>query len=466
MGIFSFLKPKKKAVYQEGKGLELIRSWAASDDTVPNNPISLISAYKNLVYACASKNAYVMSRQKLHLYMMSPKGYKSKSFPGFAIRDKTYRNNILDRAPAVIKSEILYSADSELSEITDHPFLELFYRPNNDFAYTEFLQLSDLFMELTGNNYWHIAKNSIGIPKALYILPSQNITPILGKTVYIKEYKYTTSHGIKNIKPLNIFHCRFPNPANIPIGVSPLSACVDSVNLDTYALKYAAAIFKNMGALSGYFHTKDNLNESSFNRLSEQLKKYKGYSNAGQTPLLDNGVEFTPISVSPQMLFDSLITKKTDKDIARAFGVPISMIDVEDVNKANAETGSNTYEEQTIDPRNRLFSDKINQSIIPLYPQREGVKIFCAFDNPAKEDNSFILKKQIEFVKWGICSPNEVRKEEGRPDRVAGDNYYTPVNYMMVDNNGNLIIPGDYNGNNDSKSEKDKSWIWFRRDRV
>lgn len=457
MGMFSFLKPKQKAVYQEGKGLDLIRAWAQSDDVMPNNPASLIAAYKNLVYACATKNAYVMSRQKLHLYMVAPKGYKSKSFNGFNISDKTYRDNILDRSPGVIKADILYSADTELSEITDHPFLDLFYRPNKEFAYTEFLQLSDLFMELTGNDYWEISKDSLGIPKALHILPSQNITPILGKTTYIKEYEYRTSSGLKKLRSANVFHCRFPNPANIAVGRSPLSACVDSVNLDTYALKYAAAIFKNMGALSGYFHTKENLSPTSFSRLVEQLKQYKGYRNAGQTPLLDNGVEFNSISVSPQLLFDALITKKTDKDIARAFGVPISMIDVENVNKANAETGSSTYEEQTIDPRNRLFSDKINQSIIPLYPQRDGVKIFCAFDNPAKEDNAFVLKKQETFIKWGIKNANETRKEEGLPPREAGDNYLIPVNYMMVDSNGNLIVPGGSNGNDDPESETDKS---------
>jgi HK97 family phage portal protein len=457
MGILNFLKPKEKAVYQEGRGLELIRAWAQSDDIFPNNPESLIAAYKNLVYACATKNAYVMSRQKLHLYMMAPKGYKSKSFPGFAIREKTYRDDILNRSPGVTKSEILYSADTDLSEITDHPFLELFYRPNKEFAYTEFLQLSDLFMELTGNDYWEIKKDALGIPRELYILPSQNITPILGKTAYIKEYEYRTTSGLKRLRGSNVFHCRFPNPSNMAVGRSPLSACVDSVNLDTYALKYASAIFKNMGALSGYFGTKENLSQTAFDRLSEQLKKYSGYRNAGQTPLLDNGLEFNAVSVSPQMLFDALITKKTDKDIARAYGVPISMIDVENVNKANAETGSNTYEEQTIDPRNRLFSDKINQSIIPLYPQADGIRIFCAFDNPAKEDNSFILKKQIEFVKWGILNPNEVRKEEGRPPRESGDNYYTPVNYMMIDSSGNLIVPGDANGNNDPKSEPDKS---------
>jgi len=62
--------------------------------------------------------------------------------------------------------------------------------------------------------------------------------------------------------------------------------------LDTYALKYASAIFKNMGALSGYFGTKENLSQTAFDRLSEQLKKYSGYRNAGQTPLLDNGLEF------------------------------------------------------------------------------------------------------------------------------------------------------------------------------
>ena len=460
MGLFSFLKPKEKGTYSEGTGLDLIRAWASSDDVYPDNPISLINAYKNLVYSCATKNAYVMSRQKLHLYMVAPKGYKSKTFPGFKIADKKYREMVIDRSPGNIKMQVLYSEDTEITEITDHPFLELFYRPNKEFTYTEFLQLSDLFMELNGNSYWQISKTVFGIPKSLHVLPSQYVTPVLGSAAYIKEYQYQSSKGIKKYSPSTIFHCRFPNPKNIAIGKSPLSACTDSVNLDTYALKYGSAIFKNMGALAGYFRTTENLSEASFNRVKKQLQTFKGYKNAGQTPLLDNGLEYIPISVSPQLLMDSLVTKKTDKDIARAFGVPISMIDVENVNKANAQTGSNVYEEQTIDPRLRLFSDKMNQKIIPLYEQSGGIIIFCAFDNPAKEDNLFILKKQETFLKWGVQSPNEVRKEEGKPPRDGGDNYLTPVNYMMVEN-GKLIMPGnntgDDNGNNDPESESDKN---------
>jgi len=454
MSLLSFLKPKEKAQYTEGAGLDLIRSWASSDDVIPGNSDSLISAYRNLVYACSTKNAYVMSRQKLHLYMIAPKGYKSKSFPGFKVTNRIYRKSVLDRSPGNTKAEILYSENSDLTEITDHPFLELFHRPNNSFAYTEFMQLSDLFMELTGNCYWSIQTNIFGIPEALYPLPSQNVEPILGTEKYIDKYKYRTSKGNKEYRPEDIFHCRFPNPGNIAIGKAPLSACTDSVNLDTYALKYGTAIFKNMGALSGYFGTKENLNDTAFKKLSAELKaNYRGYKNAGKTPLLDNGVNYVPTSVSPQLLFDAMITKKTDKDIARCFGVPISMIDVQDVNKANAEVGGNAYEEQTIDPRNRLFADKINQAVLPRYKQKDGVKIFCAFDNPAKEDNAFVLKKQIEQVKWGVKSPNEIRKEEGLPDREGGDNFLIPVNYMMVDENGNLIIPGDSNGNSDTESE-------------
>ena len=454
MSLLSFLKPKQKGSYKEGAGLDLIRAWSNSDEVMPNNVNSLISAYKNLVYACATKNAYVMSRQKLHLYMLAPKGYKSKSFPGFKVTNREYRKQVVSRAPGNLKSRILYSEDSDLTEITDHPFIELFQNPNSEFSYTEFFQLSDLFMELTGNDYWNIITGTFGVPKELHILPSQNVTPILGTNQYISRYDYRTSQGLRKYNPKRIFHCRFANPGNIAIGKSPLSACVDSVNLDTYALKYGQAIFKNMGTLAGYFRTKDNLMETSFNRLKKELQEnFRGYKNAGKTPLLDNGVEFMATSVSPQMLFDAMITKKTDKDIARMFGVPISLIDVENVNKANAEAGGNAYEEQTIDPRNRLFADKINQTIIPFYQQSDGITIFCAFDNPAKEDNAFVLKKQVEHAKWGIRSPNEIRKEEGLPPREAGDNYLIPVNYMMVDDSGNLIIPGDSNGNSDTESE-------------
>jgi HK97 family phage portal protein len=453
MGIKISWQKKGKSATGNSLGLDFIRNWVASDEVFPDNPQSLIDAYRNLVYSCSTKNAFVMSRQKIHLYMVSPKGTKNKTYPDHQLENSAYKKDVLDRSPGVIKAQILYSQDYEITEITEHPFLELFYNPNPFHAFTEFMMLSDLDMELAGNCYWLITKSLWGIPKTLDILPPQNTTPILGSDIYVKEYRYNSSMGQRVYDPSIIFHNRFPNPGNIAIGKSPLSACTNSVDLDNFALRYGKAIFKNMGVLAGYFHTKENLNETSFKKLKEELNKFKGYDNAGQTPLLDNGLEYNPTSISPQLLFESMITKKTDKDIARAFGVPISLIDVQDVNKANAETGSNTYEEHTIDPRNRLFSDKINQTIIPFYEQKSGIKIFCAFDNPAKEDNSLLLKKQVEFIKWGVYSVNEVRAEEGLAPCQNGEKRLIPVNYMYNEDYGKQF---DLNrGGNEDASRND-----------
>ena len=445
-----------KSSYEVGDGYKVLQQWADSDSVFRNNPLSLIRAYKNIVYTCANKNATVMSRQKLHLYMVAPKGFKSNSYKTFELNSVRHKADVLMRSPGNTKAMVLYSDEYDVSEIVEHPFLDLMETPNSSFSKTEFIQLSQLYMELTGNCYWNIDKNAFGNPDALYILPSQYIEPILGDSRYIDHYKYTSKTGNVKFRVDQILHNRFPNPADIAIGISPLEAVVDSVNLDTSSLAYANAIMKNMGVLAGYFKAKDNLSKDVFEKLKGELLKLMGYRNAGQTPLLDNNLEYVATSIDPSVLFDAMITKKTDKDICRAYGVPISLVDTDNVNKANAQVGSSTYEEHTINPRLMLLEDKINQVLIPLYPQRSGIKIFCAFDNPAKEDNSFVLKKQEVFIKSGVMSPNEVRKEEGMPPREGGDLYYVPINSaIMID--GKIMMPESEEGDNNARNSSSES---------
>jgi len=446
----------KKGSYEDGGGYKLLQQWANSDSVFGNNPHSLIRAYKNIVYTCANKNATVMSRQKLHLYMVSPKGFNSKSYKTANLNNTKNKADVLMRSPGNTKSLVLYSDDYDISEIVEHPFLDLMETPNSTFSKTEFLQLSQLYMELTGNCYWNINKNAFGIPDSLYILPSQYVEPVLGNDRYIDYYKYISKNSTVRFGVDQILHNRFPNPANISVGVSPLEAVTDSVNLDTASLAYANAIMKNMGVLAGYFRAKENLSKDVFEKLKGELLRFMGYKNAGQTPLLDNNLEYVPTSIDPSVLFDAMITKKTDKDICRAYGVPISLVDTDNVNKANAQTGSSMYEEHTIDPRLRLLADKINQVIIPLYPQKSGVKIFCAFDNPAKEDNAFVLKKQESFTKLGIMSPNEVRKEEGLPPRDGGDDFYVPINSAIM-RDGELIMPANEEGDDNARNSSSES---------
>lgn len=431
-------------------GDSVIDMWAKGTDVRPNDVMSLLSAYRNLVYTCAKTNAENIAKQKIHLYAIVPRTKKQSNFMLMDL-SPTEIANLGITSPNEIKSVLKYNDELDVKEVIDHPFLDLFNNPGNNLTYFEFMTLTILFLELTGDAYW---KPNPDMTELTMLYP-QYMSITSKNNMYPDEYIF---NGTVRIMPDDIVHVKYPNPQSYLHGKSPLSAVCDAVDIENYSNTYGKSILKNSGVLAGYFRTDLNLGDAEFDRIKAELQKYKGFKNAGKTPLLDNGLTYEPVAISPEKLFNIMANKKTEKDIARAFGLPISKIDVDNVNKANAAEGSNDYERETLLPKNIFLQQVINKGIISKYPQKKGVKLFCAFDNPAKEDNNLMLKKMVEYIKWGVFSPNEVRKFEGYAPRNYGDDYLIPVNYTIsngkdwrdqqqANNNGGK------NNENESKSE-------------
>ena len=188
-----------------------------------------------------------------------------------------------------------------------------------------------------------------------------------------------------------------------------------------------------MGVIPGYFTTKENLGNIAFDRLNEQLSKYRGAKNAGSTPLFDNDLKFESVAVNPKDLFSAIASKTSREEIAAAFGVPLSLITVESVNRSNAESGNYAYFRDTISPRLKFIEEKVTETILPKYAQSPTAKLFCAFDNPVKEDNEQIRKQHETNLKWGVSSINEIRKEQGMSPTDDGDRRIVPSNMIYAD---------------------------------
>jgi len=425
----SRIKEKKLRNYNT-----IIDSWVAGMEHFDSkNPTALINAYAGWVYVCADRNAKAVAKQNIRLYVTKPEGEqslvptKTLSPSNKLYLHENYESQI-NKAYKELNQRVV------VEEVLVHPFLDLMRNINPFFNKTDFLYLSQLFLELTGNSYWGIGMNGLRIPGELWQLPSQNMSVIPDKQKFISGYKYRNDSGEERIyDPSLIVHHKFPYPGDLFLGTSPLSAVASAVNISNYSNTYLKAIYKNMGVIPGYFTTKENLRDHEFDRLNEQLNKYRGAKNAGSTPLFDNDLKFESVAVNPKDLFSAIASKASREEIAAAFGVPLSLITVESVNRSNAESGNYTYFRDTISPRLKFIEEKMTETVLPKYAQSETAKLFCAFDNPVKEDNEQIRKVQETNLKWGVDSINEVRKEQGKSPISDGDRRLVPLNYIYAD---------------------------------
>jgi len=143
---------------------------------------------------------------------------------------KARRDWLFDGCPSL---EAYLKKAVDVEEVIEHPFIRLMEKPNPFIPAFIIKETTALFTDLTGDAYWYIAKNRMGVPKQIWVIPSQNITPIVGETSdeYIKGYKFQRGNVEVEIPYEDIVRFTFPNPLDQIQGFGVVRGMADSVYL-------------------------------------------------------------------------------------------------------------------------------------------------------------------------------------------------------------------------------------------
>jgi HK97 family phage portal protein len=120
--------------------------------------------------------------------------------------------------------------------------------------------------------------------------------------------------------------------------------------LPRHALRHGAKFFANGAAPSGVFEHPGTLKDPSKIREAWQ-SQFGGSQNSGKVAVLEEGMKYTPISISPEQA-QFLETRKFQiNEIARIFRVPPHMVgDLEKSSFSNIEQQSLEFVKYTLDP--------------------------------------------------------------------------------------------------------------------
>jgi HK97 family phage portal protein len=412
MKIFGYdINFKATKVDNKNKIGDTITYW---DDNRKNfadvaNKSSLLNSYRSWVYVCANKNAINFAQQKLKLYVTKQSNEKLR-MKTKAISKDTER--IISNDAGVYSLSCVKKA-IEIEEVTEHPFYDIMKNINKFMNRFEFMEMIDLHQELTGNAYVYVVNNQLGVPFEFWLLQPDRMIVIPSKDTWIAGYIYLTKDGREIPFTLDeIIHFKFPNPNDQYYGWSPLAAMADSYNINLAYAKYEKSLMDNSAippiALVG---AKDvTYTDADFKRIITRWNKtYGGASNQGKTAWLEGGFDVKTLNVSPKDMAYLSGRKWTREELAAGYGVPISKLTSESVNRSNAEAGDYQYLADTINPRCIRFAEKLNEKLIPLYDER----LFVMFDDVVPENKEFKLKERESNITNKITVVNEERKKLG-----------------------------------------------------
>lgn len=373
----------------------------------------MISQYKSWAFICARLNGESVATQKLRLYARtSPNQKRIKNFTTKEVDNRTF-SKIIKAIPNTKPVDVI-------EEVYDHPVLDLIYKVNSNSNYFDNMQLTQTYMDLTGNAYWYIVFDRDGMPAELYQMRPDFTSVVSGKTELIKGYIYgnTNKSALKTDEVVRFY---VPNPSNPYYGKSCIEAASAEVSRNNLYNVYENSALMNNGRPDFIVKYEGNLTAEDQKRMTiEWNRLYQGTQNAGKIKVMDNNFNVTPLSFKPEEMQYLEGRHVTKKDLASMFGIPFSLLDSENQLKAGIQDIQVSYQRYGILPRLKRIEDTLNEQLINRYYDDSG-DLFFMFDDCVsidKKENSDIFTK---YVNAGVLSVNEVRAELGYDSVEGGD---------------------------------------------
>lgn len=235
---------------------------------------------------------------------------------------------------------------------------------------------------LHGNAFIQIARDAAGRPVELYALRPERVSAIAGADGWPAAYSYRIGEKIITL-PLeddngwpSIVHIKAFHPVDDHYGAGCLSAAEQSVAIHNAAAQWNRALLENAARPSGALIYEggaggDSLTTDQFDRLKAELAQaFQGSGNAGRPMLLEGGLKWQSLSLSPADMDFAELKAAAARDIALAFGVPPMLLGLPGDNTyANYREANRALWRLTLLPLTGKILSGLEEALRPSFPE-------------------------------------------------------------------------------------------------
>ncbi|MCW6662769.1 phage portal protein [Aerococcaceae bacterium NML190073] len=322
-----------------------------------------------------------------------------------------------------------------------HPLYHILHdEPNPEMSSFIFRETLMTHLLLWGNAYAQVIRNGKGEIIALYPLMPDRMTVDRDKNGHL-YYKYTKSgddaptmeNGSVILSPSDVLHIPGLGFDGL-VGYSPIAMAKNAIGLAIAAEEYVSKFYANGAAPSGVLEHPGTLKDPARVRESWQ-STFGGSANANKVAVLEEGMKYTPISISPNEA-QFLETRKFQiNEIARIFRVPPHMVgDLEKSSFSNIEQQSLEFVKYTLDPWVIRWEQALYRTLLS---EEEKKTVFFKFNvegllrgDYASRMNGYATARQN-----GWMSANDIRELEDLdriPAELGGDLYLVNGNMLPL----------------------------------
>ncbi len=220
---------------------------------------------------------------------------------------------------------------------------------------------------LHGNAYIELLAGADGVPTELYALRPERVSIEADPRGWPTGFVYRVGQNATRMPAESVIHIRTMHPLDDHYGLGCLGAAAGAIAIHNAAQRWNKALLDNAARPSGALvhEAAETLSGEQFDRLKEELTNgFQGAANAGRPMLLEGGLRWQSLSLTPADMDFVALKSAAARDIALAFGVPPMLLGLPgDATYANYREANKALWRQSILPLAEKVLGAISQGL-------------------------------------------------------------------------------------------------------
>jgi HK97 family phage portal protein len=327
--------------------------------------------------------------------------------------------------------------DGSKRKAAEHPLHNLLaYSPDGEISSRRWRQTLMGHVLIFGNAYARIEFDGSLQPRALHLLDPRYVTCKRdGRNRLFYSYSYP-SCGTEIYQPFEVLHFAGYGHDGI-VGHSPIDLARESLGLGIAADRFGAGFFGNAARPSGVLTKEGVLSDTARKNLQQSFDgQSAGAFNAGRTLVLEEGLTWAPIQISPDEAQFSATQLGSIQNAARLFRVPPHKIgDMSQATFSNIEEQNLDYLQTTLLNACDMIETEIELKLI-VGSERGRFHVSHDFRKLLKANAAARSAYNVAAIQNGWATRNRIAQDEGYEPYKGGELPLMPLNFMVVGADG------------------------------
>lgn len=310
-------------------------------------------------------------------------------------------------------------------EVTVHPALDLWNRPNDFWDGEEFREMGWQYMELVGEWYWVLNRgpSGKGVPLEMWTVRPDRMEPVPSKEEFLAGWLYTGPNG--EVVPLDtseVIQLRYPHPSDFYRGMSAVQSLLADIDSARFSAQWSRNFFMNSAVPGGIVQFAKRLSEPEYKEFVGRWRdQHQGIARGHRVGILEQGATWYPNTYTIRDMQFAELRNMSREVIREAYRIHPAMLGlVIDVNRANAETAEEIHVAWHEVPRLRRMRSVLNHKLLPMYGDKRNE---FDFNDPAgaPSPENAIMELQGKANAWSVmvkagAEPHAALEVCGLPD--------------------------------------------------